>query len=76
MAKLHWKDWRKGVPGQLLKTIAPKAATRLGASWWGGPIGWGAAGALTAWDLYRLIKGGADSSVEEDTIELMAEEMQ
>ena len=76
LAKLHWKDWRKGVPGQLLKTIAPKAATRVGASWWGGPIGWGAAGALTAWDLYRLIKGGADSSVEEDTIELMAEEMQ
>jgi len=76
LAKLHWTDWRKGAPGQLLKTIAPKAATRLGTSVLGGPIGLGAAGALTVWDLYRLIKGGVDSSIEEDTIELMAEEMQ
>ena len=73
LMKLHWTNWSKGIPGQILKKVAPSAAAKFGAGSFAGPAGWTAAAGLTAWDAYRIYKWLQEGQQEKKEIEALAE---
>ena len=73
LMKLHWTNWSKGIPGQILKKLAPSAAAKFGAGSLAGPAGWTAAAGLTAWDAYRIYKWLQEGQQEKKEIEALAE---
>jgi len=73
LMKLHWTNWSKGIPGQILKKLTPSAAAKFGAGSLAGPVGWTAAAGLTAWDAYRIYKWLQEGQQEKKEIEALAE---
>ena len=73
LMKLHWTNWSKGIPGQILKKLAPSAAAKFGAGSLAGPAGWTAAAGLTAWDAYRIYKWLQEGQQEKKEIEALSE---
>ena len=69
LMKLHWTNWSRGIPGQLVKRAAP----RFAASSLGGPWGWVGAGGLTLWELYRMRKWWNERQEKKVDIEALAE---